>query len=158
MPGGRGYHHSGAMSSGGSRAAPLNVNRHKSNSGSSSNAKNHEHMTVMKSSKNSTSGTLNGMIGLMTSGGQSTSGTDSQLRGTIQRKKTNQSTAGKLSTYTTDQKGKTVRQDMHGSGTPAPQSASHSSHGLNSMRNYSGSLQKAPLVSGSIYKTQRGYY
>lgn len=108
-PGGRSYHNSGAMSSGGSRAAPLNVNRHKSNSGSSSNAKNHEHMTVMKSSKNSTSGTLNGMIGLMTSGGHSTSGTDSQLRGTIQRKKTNQSTAGKLSTYTTDQKGKTAR-------------------------------------------------
>jgi hypothetical protein len=26
------------------------------------------------------------------------------------------------------------------------------------MRNYSGSLQKAPIVSGSIYKTQRGYY
>lgn len=117
-----------------------------------------EQMTVMKS-KNSTSGSIQGMIGLMTSGGHSSSGTESQLRGSNHRKKQHQSTTGKLATYTTDQKGKTVRHDMHTSGnaTPAPQSTS-SSHGLNSMRNYSGSLQKAPMAVGSIYKSQRGQY
>ena len=142
--------------------APLNVGRPKSGSGGSSNAKTstQEHMTVSKS-KNSTSGSINGTMGLMTSGGQSSSATDSQLRGGHQRKKQNQSAVGKISTYTTDKKGKTVRHDIHGSAsnaTPATQSAGPSSHGLNSMRNYSGSLQKAPMASSSIYKSQRGQY
>lgn len=97
------------------------MGRPKSNGGGSSNGKAtvQEHMTVMKS-KNSTSGLINGVMGLMTSGGQSSSATDSQLRSNNQRKKQNQSTTGKLSTYTTDQKGKTVRHDGHGSGHATP--------------------------------------
>lgn len=75
--------HTGTSTSG--ARVPANVGRPKSNGGS--HVKASEHMTVVKS-KNSTSGSLHGMIGgLMTSGGQSFSGTDSQLRGSNQRKK-----------------------------------------------------------------------